>query len=299
MVSRPVLRRAGILALAGTLYACAAGPQPAATGPAPPDRQGRATYHVSQAAEPDVGLLAGIPASIPAGEARQRLAPIALEQVSGSFQSDVFMGQTGVLRGFAPGFTAELLERSLFLQVGDLMVPYMVSDGQYVPVAMVDQARGVYLYPALVLEAGILVPIYFVARGALEPYSLFLPVDFPPTYVSPINIILVPAPIVIRPIIIRPRPRPRPTPTATPPRPEPTPTMVPPHPEPGPTIRPPRPEPAPTLRPPRPDRPRPPRPDRPRPPLAFEPPDDLERFPIVVPDDALAPLQGGVSVPSM
>ncbi len=268
MVSRPTLRRIGLLTLAGTLIACAHQPQPTAPNSAPPG--GKSAFSISQLVAPDPSVFETVPDAIPMAEAAARLAEISLSQVSAAFQSDVYTGQPGMLRGFAPGFNAELFERSRFFRAGDMWIPYTMSEGQYLPLALVDRSTGTYFYPALLRVEGILVPVYHAVRRLLEPYSLAIPVAVPPTYVSPINIILVPAPILVRPIIIRPRPRPRPRPA--------------------PTARPPRPTPAPTARPPRPEPPRP-RPRPPRPPRVFEPPpisqplpDDLEDFPIVTPD---------------
>ncbi|MBI6546373.1 MAG: hypothetical protein HY692_06230 [Cyanobacteria bacterium NC_groundwater_1444_Ag_S-0.65um_54_12] len=205
MVSPLFLRRLSLAGLTGLLAACTSQATFLAT------TSGLASHRSTQfiTNRDSLGeLLTRIPSSIPTADAAQ-LIPIAPEQIATSFETDTFTGIGGMFRGFAPGFTAEIFGNSLFLPVDGLLIPYTQSAADdYVPLVFFSQNTGFYFYPALRIAGDLLVPIFFASRALLAPYITIIPVIVPPTYVSPIDIIFVPAPIVVRPIIIRPRPRP-------------------------------------------------------------------------------------------
>ncbi|MBM3271061.1 MAG: hypothetical protein FJZ01_25810, partial [Candidatus Sericytochromatia bacterium] len=144
----PLYWRLLLTTLAGTAAAC---------NQAPP-----LVGQVAAQADSASDVLGMLPASLPAADADRTLVPVAAEAIATSFRPDKFTGEPGSYRGFAPGFTAEIIARSRFLRFADFLFPYGASEGRFVPV--VFRTQDLYIYPALRVEGAAIVPVFIVRR---------------------------------------------------------------------------------------------------------------------------------------
>ncbi len=227
MSSRSLLSRVAAFCLAGTLAACGtSASQPGAispVSPAVPDAH-QAAVSPGGSGPPSPGnviapqetsappvqlasdLLTSIPASIPRSYGDSSLQTIAPDEFSADFEPSIFTGGPGSYVGFPPGFDSAVLEDSRFLPLDGVWIPYQTVTGRFVPLSFFDPEAGLYVYPALVLVAGMFVPIYRVVPSLLAPYSAILPISMSRGFVSPVDIEDVAAPLQIEPEILSPIP---------------------------------------------------------------------------------------------
>ena len=151
----------------------------------------------------DPRLLNLLPGQIPdslAGDLLSRIDPL---QVSGAFMPDEYRGLPGTYAGFAPGFSAGLFSRARFMYAGGAYIPFILRGHGFVPLGFVCRRTGLYIYPALILSGGILVPIFLAVPTLYDPFSALYPVMAPEVFVSPLDLAIVPEPFIHQPIVIR------------------------------------------------------------------------------------------------
>ena len=151
----------------------------------------------------DPRLFGELPTEIPAPLANNTLYPIDHNQISAGFAPDEFRGLPGTYMGFAPGFGMNLLARCRYLYAGGVLVPFILIGNRYVPVVFVSPRHRMFVYPSLIYVGGTLVPIYHSAPHLFGPYSHAFPINFGSTFTSPLDLLQVSGPAMVRPIILR------------------------------------------------------------------------------------------------
>ncbi len=210
MVSLRLVRNLLLMGLSGSLLACSA--HVVGLSPGQPLAGTHPVMQVSQIVEPVVHeldaatLLQEAPSRIPMSRASSELVRVGQDQIASEFAPDTFTGEPGVYVGFAPGFSTDIFANALFYETQQgTYIPYVLTGEQYVPLCFFDQSTGLYFYPMLVLQQGEMVPAYYVADSLFPSYTLAYPITVPLTYVSPLTIVEVPAPVRYEPIVVHPR----------------------------------------------------------------------------------------------